>query len=579
MKRLLLLSNPMPYLFILVFVLLTTNQLHAQFNCAMKSPSNYPALAKNAYDGVIESRSGAHLPTSGTIRGLVVFVQSKEDQAFDMDWRRGELPVWRDKFVSEMRAYFREISNETLSLNLDLYPELIVQKHDEIDFASMGLNYGGATRQWLKEIDGDIDFTKYDSWNSLDRAFRVTMGPDGSIDLLIILHRSIVSKGWMPYIGVSDLMFKGYEHVDGGDRFFYGGNGLNTDAGSSGIIVTGHPGLNIALTFEMAFKVAIHELQHKIYGDTHMAELFGGLGVNAASGGGIAMCSYERHVLGYMQVEHLPVNVDTVITLHDYLSKDHAVAIPVEAVDRYYYLLEFRGLLSEYDSAPEKGVYIYRLKDAWGVLQKDIMVISAEGNWQWRVNEATGQIERAYPDPLTGFSRLNKINIDGRPYWAIGYDGHEGMAFTDKREPFGMYRNPTSDFIYIDDTIRPKLTVEVLSMTDSSARVSISHTAPIILSVDGSTTPDMTLGQSYPNPVSGFGSAQVTVPFTLREATVITWTLYDALGRLVQQFEQEMQATGQHQVSMNLEGVKPGMYFYEMSTSTGIIRKQLIVAP
>ncbi len=550
----------------------------AQQLCGMKSGADSYQLSKEQGEStIVEARSGMHVPSKGTLKGLVVFIQTRGDQVDDSSWPIGQLPNWGPRIVADISRYFWTMSNGMLDLELDLYPDLVVTNLKEEEYITYGISHGEMMKEIARFLDSKLDFSEYDHWVSQDRAFRVVEGTDKKVDLVFFFHRSISNRNWMPFTGVSDMNFKGFQFIDGNQRYFYGGSGFNNDAGSTGLIVAGYPGSGSALFYDEAFRIGIHEFMHKLYGDTHLTDVFAGLGLHSGNSSGFGMTAYERHALGYIDLTPLPKQRDTIVTLRDYLTTDDAVSIPIPGANRHFYIIEFRNLTSEYDTAPEKGVYIYRLNDHISALQKTILPISAEGNWHWKRDTATGEIDRDYPDPLSGYSRINKIVIDGKPYWVDGYKGHIGIAFLPKRQPFGVFRNPTPDFLYGSDTIKTNMTITVAAMTDTSATIAITYTPPAMVTVESSLESAFTLGQSYPNPFSSSSGSALTIPFSLECSAAGDLTIFDELGKVVLQHRLPQLEPGSHTLSIETSVLRPGVYFYEMHVSGTAKRRLLII--
>ncbi|MAT38923.1 MAG: hypothetical protein CL946_04895 [Ectothiorhodospiraceae bacterium] len=574
------------YYIYLPFVLLCAplTAVDAQHFCGTQPPS---AVLKTGGENLtedvaphreVEQRTGAHLPISGDLRGLVVYIQSQEDEFHSDHWPSGGLPNWTDRYESDMHEYFYAMSGGTLNLHLDTYPELMRLSSPEHTYLNGGQNYGTAIKDILYRLDQQIDFEDYDSWSSHDRSFRVSPGPERKVDLIIIVHRAVVNRGLMPYVGISDLMYPGMFFVDEFRRFIYGGDGYASDAGSSGMIVAGFPGQGVPLYYDVAFGVSIHELQHKIYGETHMTGVFGSLGMNAASGGsGYGMCAYERHVVGWMNLQHLNAGRDTVITMRDYHTHDEAYAIQVQEFDRRFYILEFRNQSSKFDASPVPGLYIYRLSDTWALLQKELEVISAKGKWHWSL-DSDGLPYRDSPDALSGASEFNKIQIDSvTSVWSPEHRGHPGMAFTMQQPFFGQYRNPTPDFMHAGDTVDMDLNIELLSMTDSTATVSISYSQPPVLSngeLEHATS--FSLGQPYPQPASLSAHHSVTIPYTAETNEHSSMVVFDALGRKVYAANSGVQS-GSSKMEIPVSHLSAGVYTLQVRSGREVAARRFVV--
>lgn len=81
------------------------------------------------------------------------------------------------------------------------------------------------------------------------------------------------------------------------------------------------------------------------------------------------------------------------------------------------------------------------------------------------------------------------------------------------------------------------------------------------------------LGQNYPNP---FNSTTV-IPFQLTEATITKVVIYNLNGEQVETLLQGYYPPGPYQVVWNSRAVSSGIYFYQMTTSSGSSARKLFV--
>ena len=81
-----------------------------------------------------------------------------------------------------------------------------------------------------------------------------------------------------------------------------------------------------------------------------------------------------------------------------------------------------------------------------------------------------------------------------------------------------------------------------------------------------------TLDPAYPNPFD----AHVTISYSLARPEPVRLALYDALGRLVQSFDEGFQPAGIHEVRIDGADLPAGTYFYEMQTATGRTSRAII---
>ncbi len=491
----------------------------------------------------------------------------------DAAWPLSKLPVWADTYKTELQDYFDAMSNGAQKLTLDVHPELLVTMGTEWDYLNQGRNCGAAVKDLLTKLDETIDFTQYDNWNAESRAYNVIAGKDGRVDLIIAIYRRTESVAFVPYAGFSDLGFNGYMFVDSMKAYIFGGSDFN-DAGASGITVGHYPATDEVTPYELTYMISIHELMHKFLGEGHPTPIYGSLGVMGNSGNGIALNSFERHLLGYIQYHIISPSTDTVIVLKDYLRTNQAYLIPIPEADRWYYSIEFRNHESPYDTAPSKGVYFFRIYDSYGRNQKVVHVISADGNYQWAL-DSLGKPYKASPDPLGGFNVYQKIPIGGLPYWADGWRGDPNSAFTKKRNEFSIHRNPTPDFINGRDTIRTNLHFRILRMDDTSAVMIVAHTSPAILRIEAPISRDIVLQSNYPNPVTS--GSPTTIQFSIPTPQRVLLELYNSLGVNVKELHNDWVEEGLHAVLLPTEDLPSGRYWYQLRSTTKVLRKSFII--
>ncbi|NOY07032.1 MAG: hypothetical protein GXO82_10475 [Chlorobi bacterium] len=408
-------------------------------------------------------------------------------------------------------------------------------------------------------LDQKYDFSSYDQW-SVSRPYNVHPGPDEKIDLMLVFFRYCQEPWFLPYSGVSDLGFTGYVFVDNFERFFYGGDGYAQDSGASGVTVTKRSGWFEITDYDWAFSIAAHEIMHKLYGDSHLTRLFGKLGLIGSSGSGRGMMSFEKACLGWMTYDVLDMTRDTILTLTDYMTTDRALLMPIPGARYYYYAVEWRAKIDEYDDAPVPGLYIYRIFNPPVNRQKRLTVESADGRWDWTLNENNRPV-KLRPNPLGGRSKLEVIKINDKEYFADGNWGDEQDAFTLKRPLWSFYGNPTPDFIFDGDTIHTQFNLQIISVTDSTATIKTFHGAPAVLSVPDNAAAGFSVGTAYPNPASS-EQQPVTLPIHVAEPGVLVFRVFDTRGKLIKQKSAPYYSAGEYNIHWTPHGVPAGLYFF-----------------
>jgi len=82
-----------------------------------------------------------------------------------------------------------------------------------------------------------------------------------------------------------------------------------------------------------------------------------------------------------------------------------------------------------------------------------------------------------------------------------------------------------------------------------------------------------TLEQNYPNPAS----QKTTIEFSLTVKEKVRLTLYDCPGKQIRTLIDEERMPGKYRKEIDITGLKPGIYFYSLSTQGENISKQLVL--
>ncbi len=81
------------------------------------------------------------------------------------------------------------------------------------------------------------------------------------------------------------------------------------------------------------------------------------------------------------------------------------------------------------------------------------------------------------------------------------------------------------------------------------------------------------LEQNYPNPFSIYTS----ISYELPDEMFVKLTVYDIYGRNVATLIHSMQEAGSHSVQFNATGIKPGIYFYQLSAGDNVMTKKCLI--
>lgn len=81
------------------------------------------------------------------------------------------------------------------------------------------------------------------------------------------------------------------------------------------------------------------------------------------------------------------------------------------------------------------------------------------------------------------------------------------------------------------------------------------------------------LGQNYPNPAT----SQTEIPFHITESGKVNIKLYDSTGRYLRELTHQYFPKGENSISVNLNGLAKGIYFYQMNVNGFKQARKLIV--
>jgi hypothetical protein len=477
------------FFFLLILLYLGFGLASAQEIVYQNSSTPSTVLGNAKY---IPARGGAFLPSQGTIRALAVFVQFKNDNNQDVDWRLGELPNWSYDFAAAVRGYFDSMSKGKLNLIIDLYPKLMNTSKTEEEYVSLKQNYGDVNKEVLTRISNNFDFRPYDSW-ALKSRYDVVKGSDGQIDIIMIVFRDVSNSRILSFGGTSDLGFPYFIYVDSGARYIYGGNGqtgLPFDPSSSGITVCRNPGSGLVTDRYSAVRLALHEFSHKILGEAHFTVNWALLGLMSDHGGGAGMHSFERRLLGYIDYIIPSDGRDTAVILRDYMSTGDACLIRVPGVENQYYVLENRQQSSPYDEAMGKGLYVYLL--TYDGQYDYVSIETADGKWDWEVNAST--IRKKKANPVSGYSHLERVTINGVAYYPPDYYGNISDPFNvGYNYVCAPYTNPNSNAVSMEgQTIFTGVAIKAIAQTREGIVVTIAYNVqpipPTGLLISGSSS-------------------------------------------------------------------------------------------
>jgi len=170
------------------------------------------------------------------------------------------------------------------------------------------------------------------------------------------------------------------------------------------------------------------------------------------------------------------------------------------------------------------------------------------------------------PVELTSFtakSLAGKVYLEWSTATEINNKGFE----IERKEDSGNWRvigykqgNGTkadvSKYTYADDI--SKLNVKSISYRLKQIDFDGTFTYSSEQSIDASTPSDFIVNQNYPNPFNPTTSIEYGLPFESNVNVLV----YDALGQVVSELVNQVQAAGYHEVSWNAGNTSTGTYFY-----------------
>jgi len=81
------------------------------------------------------------------------------------------------------------------------------------------------------------------------------------------------------------------------------------------------------------------------------------------------------------------------------------------------------------------------------------------------------------------------------------------------------------------------------------------------------------LYQNTPNPATGL----TTINYELKEKAEVKLTVFDNAGKLIQQYNNDIQKKGKHSLELNISELTPGVYYYTLYADNQSHTKKMIV--
>lgn len=333
---------------------------------------------------------GAYIPSSGTLRVLMVFIDFSDDsyQPSNPTWPVGQGPNYLSQIIdpdenqpsdliNNVTTYFRDMSFNNLQMvGVAVYRQARYSKATYVANPSWNSNIPyWATRHVIEDMDqkDGFDFSPYDNWTRVG-LYDIRPDADGIIDMIFACYRYVTpfSNGFLA---------EGWAHL--GDGADYSVNGdLQTVQTSYPAYNNNGSGVTVVQMIQYPrLEHVKHEFGHFL-GLPHnysggLWSIMGHRHPNVSS----FMNSFEREQMGWINFTNITIDGTTDV-ISDFGTTGDAYRITIPATSESF-LIENHQLLSPYDvidlsSGGGPGLYILQ-QSSWGELR----VVAADGRWNW----------------------------------------------------------------------------------------------------------------------------------------------------------------------------------------------------
>lgn len=223
-------------------------------------PQIYAPCGTNETETLSVERGGRYKTATGNIHALIVFAQFKDDNFSSPSWPLNQMPDWADDFIesspcstfstNNLTQYFYEMSNGTLQLTGDIYPNLIITDNYQSNYSIHSSN-----QEILLKTDAQVNYQNYDNWDKISN-YNHEATSDGDVDLVIIIYRSTNLVNWSGNANLwlsNSLISMDGKNIKSG---FSNGSGIVISQGRHG--------------FQYIVYVAAHEYGHHLLGGNHI---------------------------------------------------------------------------------------------------------------------------------------------------------------------------------------------------------------------------------------------------------------------------------------------------------------------
>jgi parallel beta-helix repeat protein len=376
---------------------------------------------------------GIYIPSSGTIRVLVVFVQFKDDNDYNPHWISGQVPDYMNSFIDATQqqgsSNYINLTNYFNQMSLGNYHvignAIYVQTQENRSYYFDAANYGSTNPRYFankkvlqQKVDPLINFSDYDNWR-YNSEYDLTNQSDGTVDMIVMVWRGLQFDNgyWLGEASLGDqennLPSYTVENLTKTIKPAFGGGY------GSGITVHDWG----SRSPEYNFHTVVHELSHWLLGANHPYHFLGQdehafWGMLHHSGDGICTNAYESEKLGWTT----PISINAEIsnaTLSDFISTGVSYKYhPANGSTNEFFYFENHQHLSIYDNATknsnDEGIFIIHGEDNYNS-SNNIKCKAANGDWNW---ENPYYTNACYSQSLPAFRKLsaNRSGYNSRDY-------------------------------------------------------------------------------------------------------------------------------------------------------------------
>lgn len=335
---------------------------------------------------------GAYMPSFGTIRALMVFIDFSDDttDVLNQTWPVGTGPGYLSTIidvdegspsgtVANITTYFKNMSFGNLRIiGTAVYRQARYSWATYLANSQWRNNIAyWATRHVIEHMDtAGFDFTPYDLWKRIS-AYNLENIPDGVVDMVFACYRVWYTRECFPDNNRRGFIAEGWADLGAGGTFFVD-NGQRQ-------VQSGYPGSGVTCLRMIQYAPNNPRLEHVEHEFGHY------LGLPHNYSGGLwslmghrfpnissFMNAYEREQMGWISYTDVTTDGQTA-TISDFGTTGVAYRITIPGGESF--LVENHQLLSPYDVVDltgGPGIYILQRHSS-----NLLRVVAADGRWNW----------------------------------------------------------------------------------------------------------------------------------------------------------------------------------------------------